>query len=335
MVRCYSYGSLSGSMAHLEITTVIGCTLNCTFCPQTLLNKSYEKGGLRQMSLERFKHYIETVPKHISIHFSGMSEPFLNPECMEMVEYSIAKGHRVAIFSTLAGMNIKQANRIGDLLKAGKIACFVLHLPDAHDNMPGFRLSEEYIKVLRVIVNSNNIKMMTMSKESRISEDLINAIRVHDKDLVRKMIRALPKKGFNGNNRSGNLGTKNGALVMPTVPDYQGYGITCGRSVFYDANVLLPNGDVQLCCQDYGLQHKLGNLGIQSYYDLFKSQELAFIRSANQSINNPDKDKILCTQCDKACCWEVDGRKWVSKQDRVVTKLSIAKNIVKLARELF
>lgn len=34
------------------------------------------------------------------------------------------------------------------------------------------------------------------------------------------------------------------------------------------AFVMLPNGDVCLCCMDFGLQHKLGNLFIENYQDI-------------------------------------------------------------------
>jgi MoaA/NifB/PqqE/SkfB family radical SAM enzyme len=36
--------------------------------------------------------------------------------------------------------------------------------------------------------------------------------------------------------------------------------VKCSRNDFYKQNVMLPNGDVVLCCMDYGLKHKLGNL---------------------------------------------------------------------------
>jgi hypothetical protein len=53
----------------------------------------------------------------------------------------------------------------------------------------------------------------------------------------------------------------------------------CSRSHF-SANVLLPNGDVYLCCMDYGLEHKLGNLKETHYNDLKR-----------------DKSYSLCNKC--------------------------------------
>ena len=52
----------------------------------------------------------------------------------------------------------------------------------------------------------------------------------------------------------------------------------CIRSSKYKINVMLPNGDVVLCCQDYGLKHKIGNLLETNYNELKRSgnYELCF-----------------------------------------------------------
>jgi len=58
-------------------------------------------------------------------------------------------------------------------------------------------------------------------------------------------------------------------------------GARCKKSVEYRQNVVLPNGDVYLCCMDYGLEHKLvnlleerfENLNRESKYNLCKKLE--------------------------------------------------------------
>lgn len=42
----------------------------------------------------------------------------------------------------------------------------------------------------------------------------------------------------------------------------------CKKSPNYEQNVVLPNGDVVLCCMDYGLKHKMGNLLETNFDDL-------------------------------------------------------------------
>jgi len=40
--------------------------------------------------------------------------------------------------------------------------------------------------------------------------------------------------------------------------------------------VLLPNGDVSLCCMDYGLDHIIGNLHKQTYEDVIPQDQTCF-----------------------------------------------------------
>jgi radical SAM protein with 4Fe4S-binding SPASM domain len=44
--------------------------------------------------------------------------------------------------------------------------------------------------------------------------------------------------------------------------------IECGWDNEFSRNVVLPNGDVYLCCMDYSLKHKIGNIYRTHYNDL-------------------------------------------------------------------
>ena len=59
---------------------------------------------------------------------------------------------------------------------------------------------------------------------------------------------------------------------------------------------LLPNGNVCLCCMDYGLKHIIGNLLCDSWNELFESNEYKFIE---QGLKNEELD-ILCRTCQDA-----------------------------------
>ncbi len=54
-------------------------------------------------------------------------------------------------------------------------------------------------------------------------------------------------------------------------------------------NVLLPDGTVQLCCQDYGLEEPLGNLLYINYRDLFETRIFKLIMEGKSKI---------CQRCD-------------------------------------
>ena len=101
-------------MPHLEISPLIGCKVQCDFCPQSLLMNRYkEKENIDEitfgkpvlMTFEIFKKCIDKVPINVDIHFSGFTEVWLNPECTKMLLYAYNKGHRINVFTTMVGMS--------------------------------------------------------------------------------------------------------------------------------------------------------------------------------------------------------------------------------------
>ncbi len=65
-----------------------------------------------------------------------------------------------------------------------------------------------------------------------------------------------------------------------------------------DHGVLLPNGDVALCCMDYSLAHVLGNLRDMPHRELYKGD-------AFQKILLALKDEsmaLICRKCEIAEC---------------------------------
>ena len=73
------------------------------------------------------------------------------------------------------------------------------------------------------------------------------------------------------------------------------FSLTCKSTPFYDRNVLLPNGDVVLCCMDYDLKHIIGNLLTQTYEEIMQGKPLQDLIEINES---PEFSK--CSIC-KAC----------------------------------
>ena len=63
-----------------------------------------------------------------------------------------------------------------------------------------------------------------------------------------------------------------------------------------DYNVLLPNGDVSLCCMDYGLHNILGNLLESDYESLFHSEAFDKIW---KKMKSQDSD-IICRNCEES-----------------------------------
>lgn len=259
-------------MATLEITTRIGCKNDCSYCPQEALVKAYKaRSDSVLMGLELFKRCLDKVPKTVQIDFSGMAEPWLNRECTEMVCYAHQAGFKVVVYTTLVGMGLDDIER----LQAIPFKRFEVHLPDA-DSLTKIKISVEYLEKLQKIVASgiSGLTFMTIGRLHPAVREVIRA-KVNEHDVI---------------DRAGNLTDFPGVSSQRRLAGM----ISCQScSERLNHNVLLPNGEVILCCMDYGLRYVIGNLAENSYQELFQSPAFREL----QGKLRDDTQEILCRYC--------------------------------------
>ena len=305
-------------MATLEITTLVGCPLACTFCPQDALTAAYGSASERMLSIENFKLVLDKLPPHVRIDFSGMSEPFANPSCIDMVALAAAARNPIAIYTTLSGLTRAAVDYLVELIGARRFSVFCIHLPDGTGNMRGFSFSEDYLYALERLLPLDGVICMTMSAGAEIDSKLLNAVSASPRR--QEMEKKLPRSAFKGIRRAGSL---NAALVKDqplSEPVKWKCAVACASTPFYDHNVLLPDGRVVLCCMDYGMKHVLGNLFKQDYIDLFSGNEIGVVQSSNMSLDPAVKQKSICTSCENVCTYEPSQGMWSGSGSNMSTK---------------
>ena len=67
----------------------------------------------------------------------------------------------------------------------------------------------------------------------------------------------------------------------------------CATNMF-NRNVVVPNGDLFLCCNDFGLHHRIGNLFEESYYS---ESILNNRKKINEAMKEEDSN-IICRYCE-------------------------------------
>ena len=247
----------------LEITTSIppkGCVVDCAFCPQKTLLNVYD--STKTMTLKNFKKIIDKLPKEIRITFSGFTEPWLNKHCTDMVLYAYEQGHPVSAFTTGIGMTIEDVRRLKDVkFTQGPNGGFCLHLPD-QERIAKHPITPRYIEVLKYFKEvQDEIKGFYLMSMGEVHAD------------VKHIFPTAHIPTFWS--RAGNLLGE--AIIKPELQKFQDrfkhmdHGdqeMTCGCIEDLYHNVVLPNGDVSLCCMDYGLKHIIGNIYDQEYNDI-------------------------------------------------------------------
>jgi len=290
-------------MRTIDITTNVGCSVRCAFCPQDKLLPAYrDRGGPRQMTFAAFREILRKIPPDTALDFSGMAEPWLNPDCTEMLLHAHERGYEVAAFTTTIGMDEADVARIQSI----PFRRFVVHLPDT-ERYSKIEMSDAYLQILANIVGSGipNREFMTMGTLPREVAAVIGR-RIKR---TRMMSRA-------------------GNLTNVRAPERLAGPIrcrSCGDSL--DHNMLLPNGDVILCCMDYGLRHVLGNLLVSDYRELFESESFKRV----QAGLDDDSFDILCRYCENAA--SLDEYERPEKKRRFGNLRSLLKSFMPAADE--
>lgn len=250
-------------MGRLEITTHIGCPVNCLDCPQALLRSKYT--GPMDMNFEDYKKAIDKVPRGTRIDFSGMCEPFVNKHCTDMILYAFDKGFPLALYTTLQGATMEDWER----LRGVRYEVVTIHLPDS-DGRSHFNITDEYLELLRLWECDN------YSCHGHINERVLPYIK--GRNLITFM-----------HDRAGNVEAR---PHMSLRTDINLWCTTSGRAMNH--NVLLPNGDVLMCCMDYGMTGLFGNLFTQTYEEVLSSDV------ANEMRQTLTKGESICRHCSNA-----------------------------------
>lgn len=238
---------------YIEFTLNIGCNNNCKYCPQSVLRNAY-KDKIKEMNLWIFKNCLKNIPKDFLIVFGGMSEPFQNPYVIEMILHAHNEGYKIGLYTTFNGLSDDGYN----YLKNIEFEVIRLHLPDDK-------------KIMNIKVDNKYIRNMLKFVRNIKSKDFDITDMENDDEFMRS--------------RAGNL-----KLLLHRDKEKKYDNMICRGKKYPNSQVVLPNGDVVICCNDYGLKYKMGNLLNQHFEEVWKNV-------VNSKL--PNKNEI-CKYCDFA-----------------------------------
>jgi hypothetical protein len=275
-------------VAVLELSLCAGCRINCPYCPQAILAKAYS--GPSMMTMEVLDKVLRNVPPGIPVNIAGFAEPYQNPRCSDMIRRISDLGHPLQVYTTAYGMTEKDV----DVLLSVPLNNLVLHLPDA-DGQMNVPYTESHLVALHRLAKKQNVKAVCYGT---LPESLkgLSGILVH----------------YSLQSRAGNV------TSVPQVARRMGV-LRCYASPYLDNNILLPDGRLVLCCQDYGLRHVLGDLTVQTWREIHSGRPIRELRAAMR------EGPCLCRTCSLS--------KVVGRVGRRATLLSFATSHYQNAQE--
>lgn len=264
----------------MEITTKIGCSINCRYCPQEVLCKNYYANNRdNNMTFETFKKCIDKTPENLIVDFAGFVEPFLNDECKKMILYANEKGRSISLYTTLVGMT----KEIFESIKHIPFYEVVLHTPD-EDEYANIPMTKEYFEVLDLVINAKKPDGTAFIDRANCQSSPHSEVLKHTNGKIRIFSELT--------DRAGNLNDENLFIGSDVLGK-----IYCNRAKNLNHNILLPDGTVVLCCMDFGMKHILGNLMHDSYEEIMNGVEMRHIK---ECMLNDNSKSILCRSCSSA-----------------------------------
>jgi radical SAM protein with 4Fe4S-binding SPASM domain len=246
---------------HVEFTLTSNCPLKCDYCPQQKYINSYKKkSGCEIMSLKDYKFLLSKID-HLTenIDFSGYTEPLSNPSWDSIFEHTISEGYSLTLYSTLYNTTIEDIEKLTSLY----IKKFYIHLVDSEIYLPRYKYFVEKCK-----------------------KQNLDFTLVYFKEEGEKMAAY-----FHDLTECEQWSTHSRAGTLRQSLRYAKGAVTCCEERFL-CNVVLPNGDVHVCCMDFPLYYKIGNLFEKTLSEIHRSDKLKRFYRKMQS-----KEDNLCNHC--------------------------------------
>lgn len=285
--KVLTLSSLNNNGPGLEITTVSRCARNCTYCPQSLLKSQYSEkhdgAPVGILTVDILEKALSNVDVEIILYWTGFSEPLQNSQWPQLYECSTKFVKRQNISTTLFTAN---NNSIDILEDTSRFSSITLHLPD-NEGLMRANVTDQYL---------DNLTRVSRNLRPGIDSILVFGNAIHDDvkarlnkhEVLERHKDSIIVSGLDDgllNSRAGNLSDR--PLRDHTYPVY------CSRGSFVQP-VMLPDGDLQLCCMDYGLEEPVGSLLHNKYSRLVDLSATLMAARISRGV------KSLCSNCDWA-----------------------------------
>lgn len=195
------------------------------------------------------------------IDFSGMGEPFQHPEFPDFLIKTLKFGFNVVVYTTGSGADSDKLDYIRKHAVDFPVAFYFTSM-DPEKKQRESMIHEESSQLHRLFLD----KILTPWS--------LSEVKVGEPPWGSTITRA------------GNLADTTTRVPAETP-------IACGKSW---ANVVMPNGDVITCCQDYSGENVFGNIFTENYESIRKGNAMQnFIARMAGVVEDPD---LICRRCE-------------------------------------
>ena len=253
---------------HLELSVRVGCGRLCDYCPQDSYIKSYKNlfpESDKWLTLDIMESVEKNIPSNTIIHWTGFTEPLDCKDFTVISDFLHLKRYKQLISTTLVGSKVNQRYFLENMNYFDSGITF--HLPDSEGLMKG-KFDIEYSLFLEEVISNLVVNGIEKYQFFLIGNDWHPCV----KKVLEKYKSVIPEDRIV---KAKYLNTRVSAVIPLQFGLKQSEMALSSDSEFYcsykrlNQGVLLPNGKVTICCQDYGLEGVLGSLETETLDNIY------------------------------------------------------------------
>ena len=286
------------------------CNLRCPECPSGLRAFTRPTGMLKK---DFFKKTIDDIYKELTyLVFYFQGEPYLNTEFLDMVKYATGKGIYTATSTNAHYLNDANARKT---VESGLDRLIISIDGTTQDVYKQYRVGGNLEKVIEGAKNIVKWKKELKSKTPFVffqflvvkhNEHQVEEIKQIAKEIGVDQVRFKTAQVYDYENDPNQL--------IPTIEKYSRYrkgkdgkmksksGLANHCWKLWQGNVISWDGLVVPCCFDKDAAHRLGNLQVQSYKEVWNNDNYKQFR---KEIMTSRKNIDICANCSEGLkVWE-------------------------------
>jgi uncharacterized Fe-S cluster-containing radical SAM superfamily protein len=276
---------------HLNITATSSCKAMCVYCPQDRFTSAME-GQPRHLSCREFVELLPALAgtRFEVVSFGGFTEPFDNPEIVELIAIASQQTFvdRIHIYTNGEALTPSIAEALQQVrLGYADISCHGFDAGTYRRTRPFLDAARIRENVLFLLQNRRNIDRLTISVTGPFGSP---ASLAELETLCSKYGAGFERRDLHS--RAGLLHIGRESKVVKSGP------FRCAKFDF-GKPVLVPGGDLVLCCQDFALEHVIGNLHRQTFEEILRDSPVRkrVLETAAGLREDPNLNCYHCCFC--------------------------------------
>ncbi|MFM8914503.1 MAG: SPASM domain-containing protein [Flammeovirgaceae bacterium] len=301
LVSSYQLSKVSGKLQHLgmpisiSIEPTTSCNLRCPECPSGLRSFTRPTGVLQQELFKRVIDELHPTLSYLIFYFQG--EPYLHPQFLDLVRYSVDKNIYTATSTNAHYLNDKNAEAT---VRSGLDRLIISIDGTSQETYQSYRVGGSLDKVMEGAKNVITWKKKLRSQTPHvIFQFLVVKPNEHEIPEVYRLAHALGVDEVKLKTAQ-IYDYKNGSPLIPTQQKYSRYkqmgdGTYAIKNTFdnhcwkmWHSCVVTWDGKIVPCCFDKDAHHVMGDLNDRSFRevwqsDLYQQFRLSLLRSRSEN----------------------------------------------------